>query len=206
MADIPKPGLPGIRNKAADALSRHSVGTPSANDASPSVNTASLAAIRTLDNQLSQACMTHGRDTELIKSITWRDVQLATNNDETMLQLYMLIENGTPEKRDKWPEETRQLYRFNDNLSCPDGVMLYRDRVVIPQPIRDKVLASLHSAHHGVSHDFKSRKFIFLAWNDPNNSRDKSSLQRMQQDSPFPTIRTINPTNATSLPIPMYSQ
>ena len=144
--------IPGIRNKAADALSRHPVGTPSTDDVPLSVDMTSLATIRTLDHQPDQICKIHNRDTEPIRSITWQDVQLATNNDETMLQLYMLIENGAPEKREDWPEGTKQFFRFKEDLLCFDGVILYRDRIVIPQSLRDRVLTSLHSAHQGVSH------------------------------------------------------
>ena len=144
--------IPGVRNKAADALSRHPVGAPSKNDAHTSLNMMSLSAIRTLDNQQDEVCIIQDRGSELIRSITWHDVQEATNSDETMLQLYQIIEEGVPDKREEWPEETRQFFRFREDLSCFDQVILYRDRVVVPQSLRDRVLASLHSAHQGVSH------------------------------------------------------
>ena len=75
---------------------------------------------------------------------------LATNNDDSMLQLYQLIEEGVPGRRDDWTEEIRQFFKFREDLSCFDDVILYRDRVVIPHSLRARVLQSLHSAHQGL--------------------------------------------------------
>ena len=171
LADIPNPRLlrlkerslryrfkikhiPGIRNQAADALSRRPVGVPSVDESpecKPSVHMSSLSSIRTLDPCPNQTCVSFHQDSDLIQSVTWRDVQLATNNDHSMLQLRLLIEEGAPDRREDWPEDTRHFFRFRSDLSSFDDVILYRDRVVIPHSLRDKVLQSLHSAHQGVS-------------------------------------------------------
>ena len=68
-----------------------------------------------------------------------------------MMQLYNLIEEGIPEKRAEWPEDTRHFFRFREDLSCFDNVLLYKDRVVIPESLQSRVLDSLHSAHQGTS-------------------------------------------------------
>ena len=146
--------IPGVRNRAADALSRHPVSNPNANtvsDSDPAVHMASLSAIRVLEPYPDKTCVSSHYDSDLIQSVTWRDVQLATNNDDSMLQLIQLIEEGVPDRRDDWPEEIRQFFKFREDLSCFDDVILYRDRVVIPHSLRARVLQSLRSAHQGTS-------------------------------------------------------
>ena len=143
--------IPGVRNHAADALSRHPVGPTDPADSIHVVHMDTLSSIRALEQLPDETCITSNRNSQLIQSVTWRDVQLATNSDHTMIQLYDLIEDGLPDKRDEWPEDIRHYYRFREELSCFDDVILYRDRVVIPPPLRSRVLESLHSAHQGVS-------------------------------------------------------
>ena len=41
--------------------------------------------------------------------------------------------------------------RYQDSLYVTDGVVLYKDRVVVPLLLRPTVLENLHSAHQGVS-------------------------------------------------------
>ncbi|RUS76710.1 hypothetical protein EGW08_015537 [Elysia chlorotica] len=59
------------------------------------------------------------------------------------------IEDGFPDDRTHLLPEIREFYQFRENLSTFDGVILYHDRVVVPPPLRDKILQTLHSAHQG---------------------------------------------------------
>ena len=87
----------------------------------------------------------------VIESITWDDVRLATTSDQLMSQLLDVIEDGFPENRNNLHPELKQYFQFRENLSTFDGVILYRDRVVIPPSLRDKVLTALHASHQSVS-------------------------------------------------------
>lgn len=151
--------ISGARNLAADAISRHPVGAPVPLDlpddacivtTSP-VHHNILTSIRALDPLNSDVCVGSSHPTQLIQSVTWETVRLATSSDDSMLNLIDLIEEGFPTRRDELMPELRPFFQFRDDLSCYDGVILYKDRVVIPPSLRDSVLQSLHSAHQGVS-------------------------------------------------------
>ena len=112
-----------------------------------------LSAIRTYEqDSATQICMqTDSGLTEVIKSVTWDAIRLATASDPTMIALTNIIEDGFPEDRASLAPDLRPYHQFRDFLTTFDGVVLYHDRVVIPTSLRDQVLESLHSAHQGVS-------------------------------------------------------
>lgn len=152
--------IPGVRNAAADGLSRYPVGQPvplNLHDEDTAIDVTIipprnfLAAIRTNQPMETEICSQHGYSTEIIQSITWDNVRLATTSDPSMSQLINLIEDGFPDSRAEIHPEVRQYYQFRDHLTTFDGVILYRDRIVIPPALRGRVLTALHAAHQGVS-------------------------------------------------------
>ncbi|RUS83681.1 hypothetical protein EGW08_008529 [Elysia chlorotica] len=116
--------IPGIRHAAADAMSRKP------------------------DDSTQVCSQTDSTPTELVKSVTWDNVRLATASDPIMMALSKTIEDGFPDDRTHLPPEIREFYQFRENLSTFDGVILYHDRVVVPPSLRDKIL---QTAHQGVS-------------------------------------------------------
>ena len=53
-------------------------------------------------------------------------------------------------------------WTYRDSLNVTDGVILYRDRVVVPPSLRDNVLQILNSAHQGVSFtESRARSIVF---------------------------------------------
>lgn len=152
--------IPGVRNAAADSISRHPVGEPTALDLLDEVNTEFppvelshdlLATIRTHHTEESVVCSQSMHSTEIIQSITWDNVRIATTSDPLMSELLNVIEDGFPNSRSDLHPEVRQYYQFRDHLTTYDGVILYRDRIVIPPSLRGRVLTALHSAHQGVT-------------------------------------------------------
>ena len=133
--------VPGACHAAADAVSRHPVG-----EATPLHLPDDVAAS---DN--APTCIQAATTNEMIKSVTWDDIRLATTNDATMSKLIELLEDGLQDNRDAFPPDLRCYYQFRDGLSSFDGVVLYKDRVVIPPSLRPRILEALHSAHQGVS-------------------------------------------------------
>ena len=154
--------IPGIRHVAADTISRNPVGVANhlqLRDDATSVSTdkdlltiphSFLMAIRA---QPVNPILSPNEEDSLggINSITWNDVRVATNSDNSMVNLIDLIENGFPVTKDNLPIELRPYYQYRDKLTSFDGVVLYNDRIVIPPSLRDNVLQALHSAHQGVS-------------------------------------------------------
>lgn len=163
--------VPGVKNKAADAVSRYPSG-PQITDKLPldddiaavdmvplSVpllyHSSFLAGIRVLET-ISQDDPDDGIQKSAIAglqcvAITWEKVQQATSSDAAMHFLVEVIEQGLPEFRHQLPKELQEYHQFRDDLYTVDGVVLYKERVVIPPSLRHDVLQALHAAHQGVT-------------------------------------------------------
>ena len=155
--------IPGLRHAAADAVSRKPVSDPTAltlpddvalvSSAFPGLTHFFLSAIRTHGQESSNQVCSHNDSppTEIVTSVTWDDIRLATNSDPTMIALSNTIEDGFPDDKASLAIDLRPYHQFRDSLTTFDGVILYHDRIIIPPSLRDQVLRSLHSAHQGVS-------------------------------------------------------
>ena len=154
--------IPGVKHKAADCVSRHPTGLPEKLILSDDIATINND---TVDNflmtiRLPKPSYCHFEE-DLIaasistldnfKSVTWERVRIATSSDETMNELLSMIESGLPENRREFPQPLQEYFQFSQHLSSLDGVILYKDRIVIPPSLRNEVLDSLHSAHQGVT-------------------------------------------------------
>ena len=84
-------------------------------------------------------------------AIIWDRVKLATTSDKDLTQLVSIIESGFPESRHEIPPALQEYYQFRKHLYTVDGVILYKDRIVIPPSLRQHILDILHSAHQGVT-------------------------------------------------------
>lgn len=147
--------IPGVRHAAADGVSRHPVGkaTPlQLPDDIAALPHDFFMAIRSNEPNTAQVCtQSVSPATEIIKSVTWNDVRLATASDPYMCRLIERIQEGFPELPHDLPGELRPYHQFRENLTEFDGVCLYKDRVIIPPSLRDQILTVLHSAHQSVT-------------------------------------------------------
>ena len=151
--------IPGVRNSTADSMSRHPVGEPIQLNLSDGFTATDIhatlhdfiAAIRTYEQCDMELCSGSNTMTEVVQSVTWDDVRLATTSDPIMSELSNVIEDGFPPSRNDLNTEIREYHQFRVNLSTCDGVILYRDRIVIPPALRERVLTALHAAHQGVT-------------------------------------------------------
>ena len=167
--------IPGVRHKAADALSRHPQGTTTParlhlpDDVATVITTSTplpashaghsfLAGIRSTEPPL-ESCST-AIENELnstaasalqIMAITWDRVRLATASDPSMVALLHTAEHGFPEFRHELPTTLQEYFQFRDHLYAVDGVIMYKDRTVIPPSLWQHILEALHSAHQGVT-------------------------------------------------------
>ena len=172
--------VPGVKNRAADSVSRHPTGKPShltLGDDVASISTTPincfplsffLSKLRskptlsdTEDCLISTAtCMLN---TMGIQSVTWEKVRRATASDENLNNLIGIIESGIPKHRHDLPTNLQEYHQFRNDLFVVDGVIQYKDRVVIPPSLREEVLSSLHSAHQGVT-SMTSRADSSIFW------------------------------------------
>ncbi len=164
--------IPGVKNKAPDTLSRHPTGDRrppkmvlhddihSIQDgvATPPLRipTQLIAGIST-DNQLDSIQMEDQLQSSLISSlhslhsINWEQVQIATSSDDNMLLLLSTIEDGIPDLKHQLPPSIREYHQFRQHLYSSDGVIVYKDRIVIPPSLRPSCPSALHAAHQGTS-------------------------------------------------------
>ena len=168
--------IPGVQHKAADAVSRHPTGTTNPellvlpDDIAAATN--ALATLPQLDapgrsflagirqnEPRSQICSIT-IDDQLVSSassalstmaVTWERVKLATTSNGDMTRLIDIIDHGFPNSRYELPPALQEYYQFREQLYTVDGVILYKNRIVIPPSLRQHVLTVLHSAHQGVT-------------------------------------------------------
>ena len=167
--------IPGVRHKAADAISRHPTGPTHPNpltlpDDIAAIDNSThlcpgslighpfLTSIRTKESP--QDSCSFSIDDELVSAassilstiaVTWERVKLATTSDPDLLNLTTIIESGFPEFQHQLPPALQEYHRFRHHLHTLDGVILYKDRIVIPPSLREAILTTLHSAHQGVT-------------------------------------------------------
>ena len=121
----------------------------------PPIPTNLIAGIST-DDQLHAIQMEHQLQESLISSLQsthtadWEQVQVSTSSDENML-LLSAIEDGLPEFKHQLPAPIREYHQFRRHLYSSDGVVLYKDCIVIPPSLRPTCPSALHAAHQGNS-------------------------------------------------------
>ncbi len=152
--------IPGVKHRAADCVSRHPIGDPDKLKLPDDVATISqhhpLSPIRSPapDNipmeEVMIAALTSSLASITLTAVTWDRVRTATTSDADMSMLVDMITSGLPDSRQEFPTKLREFYQFREDLSSVDGVVLYKDRVVIPPTLRQEVLSTLHSAHQGI--------------------------------------------------------
>jgi hypothetical protein len=160
--------VPGMKNRAADAMSRRPVGTqcpspmdlPDDNTAmvthlSPSAHADVLSLIRwagpVADDVEEGDLAWCAAGLESLQSVTWDRVREAMSSSDDMRTLEEMAADSFPESRAGMPAAIRGFHQYREDITSADGVVLYKDRVVIPPSLRGEVLSALHAAHQGVS-------------------------------------------------------
>ena len=59
--------------------------------------------------------------------------------------------DGIPDSKIDMPETIRDYHQYRENITSTDGVILYKERIIVPPSFRGQVLSTLLAAHHGVS-------------------------------------------------------
>ena len=139
--------IAGLKNKTADALSRHPTSTPPTNNDPDEL--AALECPNHWRHFLAGICSVEAVDSlKTLHAVTWNEVKQATTSDPDMRTLVELIEQGFPEPEEPLPLALRPYKRYKNDLHSVDGVALYGNRIIIPPALRDDIL---HSAHQGVT-------------------------------------------------------
>ena len=120
----------------------------------PHLSVSFLADIRDIEPSDSiEACIIAHIEASLsiITAVTWNKVRIATTSDDTMNALRDVIESGMPESRNDLPVPLQDYHQFINDLHTTDGIIVYKDRLMIPPILPGEVLTALHAAHQGVS-------------------------------------------------------
>ena len=198
--------VPGTRNLASDALSRHPSGSRTPHrlhlqddHQGPGKDCPNQSPTLTGEVQTSQQSEEGGLQTALCSAldsstISWEQLQTATIEDPALQDLVMAIEEGTPSSKEDLPHCIQAYFRLWNSLSIVDDVVCYGSRLVIPQQLRGQCLSALHSAHQGVS-SMTARAVSTLYW--PGITAD---IQRTRDQCPV--CSGIAPSQPPLPPIP----
>ena len=174
---------PGKDNNFSDATSRN----PSINDSS-------------VENDFLQKICTYDKDFDTMEIelaslaseglfiVTWETVKTESQKDPQIRDLINIIASGFPLSKESLPPTLQDFWKYRNDLYVIDEVVLYKNRIVIPQSLRKDVLQSLHSAHQGVS-AMNERAKVEIYWpnitNDIQNVRDSCrDCNRIAQTQP----------------------
>ena len=152
--------VPGGRQAAADALSRKKA----------KVDVVSLWSPRSMEHldmedklqdevvaNVSEVSVSEVRQIAVMvtetepKLVTWQELQEATNQDTVLVKLREEIQRGIADSMYDIPTELREFHRYRHGLLVVDGVVLYKQRLVVPASLQRRMLDTLHAAHQGVS-------------------------------------------------------
>ena len=146
---------PGKRNEFADAVSRHP---------NPYAETASIDMQSEEDRYEESILASVASDLDSFFAVTWEKVVEASKVDDVTTQLISFISNGFPPRKADMPAGTAEYWEYRDDLRhAIDGVITYKDRIVIPHSLRKPILDTLHSADQGVS-GMVSRALCTVFW------------------------------------------
>ena len=145
---------PGKQNLVADATSRH-----------PSKYTESASIMMQTEEDRMEESIVAGvsNDVEKLFAVTWEKVKAESKCDKTSISLVNRISNGFPNTKKEMSDEIANYWEFKGHLTSTDGVVLYKDRIVIPVALRGRIIENLHSAHQGVS-GMLSRAQTIVFW------------------------------------------
>ena len=180
--------LPGRTNHAADATSRYPA---------PGVSVNILHSEDQAESFLMSAIVCEIGE---MMAIPWDKLVRATRNDQSMLTLIRAIKQGFTGSY----KSISQFMRYRDALFVSDGVVLYKDRVVIPRSLRKAVLESLHSAHQGVSSMLsRAQRIIFWPGMSYDIHRIREECRHCNRNAPS---QAVQPAETINLPTTPFQQ
>ena len=191
--------VPGNKNKAPDTMSRHpsSCKETLTSNATSTQENALLKSIRSLDDdnsyELDPAKIASAAAISQIKAVSLERVEHETSLDPTLQCLIDTIQRGFPACKDLCPVDIREYFRYREELSVSEGVILFKTRVMIPRSLRQEVLEYLHSAHQGVQ-GMKARAAETVFW--PGISASIKDIRARCR-----TCNTIAPSHPPEPPI-----
>ena len=155
----------GKKNEFADAMSRH-----------PNLFAELASIAMQSENDLKEELVVAGISSDIDRffAVTWERVVDESKKDETTKRLVGFVASGFPRSKIEMPTELSEFWDYRDHLTVIDGVVIYKDRILIPYSLRRRILDNLHSANQGVS-SMMSRAQSAIFW--PGMSSDLEKVR-----------------------------
>ena len=101
------------------------------------------------------------------------------------------------------PETIRDYRQYRENITSTDGVILYKDRVIVPPSVRSEILSTLHAAHQGISmKTARAESSVFWPGISADISTTRKKLRTLPLDGTLTAWSIAHPTDPGGLPLP----
>ena len=91
-----------------------------------------------------------------------KTIQAATELDETLRTVRVLITQGWPDSKGNTPQLASPYYHIRDELTIHDGIIFKGQRCVIPAELRSDILQRHHSLHMGTEGCLRrAREYVY---------------------------------------------
>ncbi|XP_065217466.1 uncharacterized protein K02A2.6-like [Planococcus citri] len=149
---------PGKQNHTADILSRLPVEAESNLSRFENRNSVNVNHTSVLRDSITDQL-----------TLTQRTLKTRTIEDPILSKVMVYCKNGWPDKK-KLPSDSFHTYfEKRDEIKLEDGILMWHDRMIIPEKLRNTVLTRLHETHLG-SCSMRSLAKIVIWW--PNCDRE----------------------------------
>ncbi|MCG8079184.1 MAG: DDE-type integrase/transposase/recombinase [Candidatus Thiodiazotropha taylori] len=130
-----------------------------------------------------------------------KSIYEATQNDSELQFIISLTQNGWPESEKDLSNSMRNYFSARNEFSLVNGLLLYRNRIVIPVSQRKEILNKLHAGHQGIT---KCREFAGQCVWWPTINKDITdkvqSCQFCQESRPAQRREPLKPTELPAGP------
>ena len=120
-----------------------------------------------------------------LPGISTRQVEEVAAADEECLELCRTITNGFPRSRELLPENLRYYWFMKDSLFVIGSIPFKGRKMLIPKPLRKRILEGLHIAHQGVTGMLThARERFFWPGLDADISQTRSQCRQCDLNAP----------------------
>lgn len=127
--------------------------------------------------------------------VTTSEVKKATKQDPTLSKVREFLQLGWPKHPPS--EATAKFYQKRQWLNEIDGVLIYNDRVIIPNILRQRILEYLHEGDPGMNRmKAKARQHVYWFGINEDIERFVRSCEACAQTAKMPVKATLQPWKA----------
>ncbi|CAC5416292.1 unnamed protein product [Mytilus coruscus] len=87
-----------------------------------------------------------------------KDINLHTQDDESLQVLQTTVLHGWPIKREDTPSLAKPYFDFRDEITVEDGILFRGERGIIPRTLRIDMMQRVHSSHIGIGGSLRRAK------------------------------------------------